>query len=108
MTAHELLSQLRARGVEVKTSGDDRLVIDAPRGTVNEELRAALSANKAGLLQILKDENMAAEAPASAEAAAPEAAPLPVRQAPAPPHVDDQIAASTDEEIGQLQAELMR
>jgi len=40
MTAHELLSQLRARGVEVKTSGDDRLVIDAPRGTVNEELRA--------------------------------------------------------------------
>src|SRR5882724_4742818 len=109
MTAHELLSQLRSRGVEVKTSGDDRLVIDAPRGTVNEELRAALSANKAGLLQILKDENMEAEAPASAEATAPEPAPLPVLEAPAPPpHVDDQIAASTAEEIGQLQAEVMR
>ena len=109
MTAHELLSQLRARGVEVKTSGDDRLVIDAPRGTVNEELRAALSANKAGLLQILKDENMKAEAPARAEATAPEPVRLPVLEAPAPPqHVDDQIAASTAEEIGQLQAELMR
>ena len=109
MTAHELLSQLRARGVEVKTSGDDRLVIDAPRGTVNEEMRAALSANKAGLLQILKDENMKAEAPAPAEATAPEPAPMPVLKAPAPPpHVDDQIAASTAEEIGQLQAELMR
>src|SRR6266478_1440076 len=109
MTAHELLSQLRARGVEVKTSGDDRLVIDAPRGTVNEELRAALSANKAGLLQILKDESIEAEAPASAEATAPEPALSPVLEAPAPPpHVDDQIAASTAEEIGQLQAELMR
>src|SRR5256714_4200630 len=109
MTAHELLSQLRARGVEVKTSGDDRLVIDAPRGTVNEELRAALSANKAGLLQILKDESIEAEAPKSAEATAPEPALSPVPEAPAPPpHVDDQIAASTAEEIGQLQAELMR
>lgn len=109
MTAHELLSQLRARGVEVKTSGDDRLVIDAPRGTVNEEMRAALSANKAGLLQILKDENLKAEAPARAAATVPESTPLPVPGAPAPPpHVDDQIAASTAEEIGQLQAELMR
>jgi hypothetical protein len=34
MTPQELLSHLRARGVEVKTSGGDRLVIDAPRGTV--------------------------------------------------------------------------
>src|SRR5207248_3668280 len=103
MTAHELLSQLRARGVEVKTSGDDRLVIDAPRGTVNEELRAALSANKAGLLQILKSENIQAETP-SAEPTPPEPAHSPVLEAPAPPrHVEDQIAASTAEEIGQLQ-----
>lgn len=109
MTAHELLSQLRARGVEVRTSGDDRLVIDAPRGTVNEELRAALSANKAGLLQILKDEKIQKEAPATAEATAPKPTLSPVLEAPAPPpHVDDQIAASTAEEIGQLQAELMR
>src|SRR5437667_12119552 len=104
MTAHELLSQLRAKGVQVKTSGDNRLVIDAPRGTVNEELRAALSANKAGLLQILKDESIEAKAPKSAEATAPQPALSPVLEAPvAPPHVDDQIAASTAEEIGQFQ-----
>ena len=56
MTAHELLSQLRAKGVELKTSGGDRLVIDAPKGTVTEDLRAALSAHKAELLQILNAE----------------------------------------------------
>src|SRR6059058_2928973 len=101
MTAHELLSQLRARGVQVKTSGDDRLVIDAPRGTVNEELRAALAANKAELLQILKNESTEAEAPARVAA---ERTSAPVVGAPArPSHVDDQIAASTAEEIGQLQ-----
>src|SRR5438132_246336 len=40
MTAHDLLSQLSEKGVEVKTSGDDRLVIDAPKGTITEALRA--------------------------------------------------------------------
>jgi hypothetical protein len=66
MTAHELLAQLREKGVEVKTSGDDRLVIDAPKGTVTEELRGALSANKAELLQILKaEQNVTAEPAAS-------------------------------------------
>ena len=49
MTAHDLLSQLRANGVDIKTSGDDRLVIDAPRGTVTDDLRTALSANKTAL-----------------------------------------------------------
>src|SRR5205085_6000838 len=109
MTAHELLSQLRAKGVQVKTSGDDRLVIDAPRGTVNEQLRAALAANKAELLQILKNEDIEAEAPRSVEAVAAEPTFSPVaapRAASSP--VDDQIAASTAEEVGQLQAELMR
>ena len=43
MTAHDLLSELRAKGVDIKTSGDDRLVIDAPRGTVTDDLRTALS-----------------------------------------------------------------
>src|SRR2546423_1180387 len=109
MTAHELLSQLRAKGVQVKTSGDDRLVIDAPRGTVNEELRAALAANKAELLQILKNENIEAAALSRAEAGAPQPTSPPAGEAPAKPsHVDDQIAASTAEEIEQLQAELMR
>jgi hypothetical protein len=67
MTAHELLTQLREKGVEVKTSGDDRLVIDAPRGTITEELRGALSAHKGELLQILKAEQTAAVAPAAIE-----------------------------------------
>src|SRR2546427_6745939 len=110
MTAHELLSQLRAKGVQVKTSGDNRLVIDAPRGTVNEELRSALSANKAELLQILGHENTEAKAPAIAEtvAAQPKSS-SPVAAPPAiPSHADDQIAASTAEEIRQLQAELTR
>ena len=43
MTAHDLLLQLRAKGVEVRTSGDDRLVIDAPKGTITEDLRSALA-----------------------------------------------------------------
>ncbi len=56
MTARDLLLQLRAKGVEVKTSGNDRLVIDAPKGIINEDLRSALAANKAELLRILKAE----------------------------------------------------
>src|SRR5260370_7785558 len=61
MTAHELLGQLREKGVEVKTSGEDRLVIDAPRGTITDELRSALAAHKAELLQVLKAEQAESE-----------------------------------------------
>src|ERR1043165_7095932 len=135
MTAHDLLSQLRAKGVDIKTSGDDRLVIDAPRGTITDELRTALSANKAALIQLLKTENTgdegardlnAAPAPAPAARVMPEApaavranesvfqqtdslsypmAP-PVAEAPKPGK--DEIASSTDEEIAQLEIELKR
>lgn len=133
MTAHDLLSQLRAKGVDIKTSGDDRLVIDAPRGTVNDELRTALSANKAALIKILKDEaasahvaveTIAAPAPEVALPRPPQTAP-PVRnlvQPPEPSHsiqphasakeqlapVKDEIADSAAEEIAQLQIELTR
>src|SRR2546423_4692510 len=105
MTAHELLSELRAKGVEVKTSGDDRLVIDAPRGTITEELRTSLSANKAALLKLLKDEQAAAETSATETIAAPPSpnsieAPKPA--APAPSAIKDEVAASTAEEISQL------
>src|SRR2546430_6434758 len=58
MTAHELLTELRTKGVEIKASSEDRLVIDAPKGTITEELRAALSGNKADLLTILKAEQV--------------------------------------------------
>jgi TubC N-terminal docking domain len=136
MTAHDLLSELRAKGVDVKTSGDDRLLIDAPRGTVNDELRTALSAHKLALIEILKTEAASANLVESPQALSapvssnPTPAPRPVEQPrapeqslPAPPPVTaapvfqpapapiaqkDEVASSTAEEIGQLQAELMR
>ena len=52
MTARELITELRDKGVEVKSSGD-RLLIDAPKGTITPELRVALSEHKAELLRIL-------------------------------------------------------
>src|SRR5207247_8338215 len=123
---HDLLSQLREKGVEVKTTGDDRLVIDAPRGTITEELRTALSAHKAELLQMLNAEkNTTAPAPLSEPpalvptapenvsapllaTAPPEAAePLPVREAArtttATHDEDATIAASAAGERAQLQ-----
>src|SRR5215471_15723769 len=124
MTAHELLSQLRARGVEVKTSGDDRLVIDAPRGTITEEMRTELSANKAALIQILKDEEVNAlpvkpvsapppvfTAPAPQTLPVPQAAPAPVAPPAAPtPHIPatlkEPVVDSRAQEIAALQAEL--
>jgi hypothetical protein len=122
----------------VKTSGDDRLVIDAPRGTITEELRTALSAHKAELLQILKAEqtanvDAAASEPPEIFATQPELVtrapePVPVTpevvsitqvesEAAAPKataitsveqHNNAIIAASDAEEITQLEAELMR
>jgi hypothetical protein len=134
MTAHELLLQLRAKGVEVKTSGGDRLVIDAPKGTVTAELRSALSMHKAEILQILKRaqagpaDSAISEAPAPSHVApvfaapaakpappAPEAmsrfAAEPVRPGATPSFKNDEeptIAASAAEEIKRLEAEMMR
>ncbi len=131
MTAHDLLSQLREKGVEVKTTGDDRLVIDAPRGTITEELRTALSAHKAELLQILNAEKNATApaalseppplvptapesvsapvvATASPEAAEPLRVPEAAKTTSATHDEDATIAASAAGEMAQLQAELMR
>ena len=77
MTAHDLLSQLREKGVEVKTSGDDRLVIDAPKGTITEDLRSALAAHKAELLQILKGEQAGNESVAPVSEAPQPVSPKP-------------------------------
>src|SRR5437660_11351565 len=113
MTAHDLLSQLREKGVEVKTSGDDRLIIDAPKGTITEDLRAALAANKAELLEILKAEQ-AGDEPAAVSSqvvepitSASNAPKEPVMTA-APKDEDAIAAASAAEEIKQLEVELMR
>src|SRR6185436_10456539 len=87
MTAHDLLTQLRAKGVDIKISGDDRLVIDAPRGTVTDDLRTALSANKAALIGILKEES---SAPADEMKTRPVSEPVvPSMPPPPPPDVPD-------------------
>lgn len=112
MTAGSLLSELREKGVEVKTSGDDRLVIDAPKGAITPELRNALAEHKAELLQILKREQSAhAPAPIATEPAAPVASKPEVATPPAPlaKSVDEDPAASlAAQEIQQLEAELTR
>ncbi len=135
MTAHDLLSELRAKGVEVRTSGDDRLVIDAPKGTITEDLKSALSAHKAELLRILKAEQtkptedvvseeqqpspVAQYATAAAKplAIAPEVMSHVAREpgsaapSPRPPvkQVEEApVVASTADEISRLEAELMR
>jgi hypothetical protein len=138
MTARDLLLQLRAKGVEVKTSGNDRLVIDAPKGIINEELRSALSANKAELLRILNAEQAGpADAavskatepvPSAPQIASTVAEPLPwapkvispaaeepvstAPQAPARPSIkldeETTIAVSAAAEISRLEDELMR
>ena len=53
MTAYNLLSELRQAGVVVKASGKDRLVVDAPKGALTPDLRAALAEHKKELLAIL-------------------------------------------------------
>src|SRR4051812_44018644 len=65
MTAHQLLSQLRAKGVELNASGDGRLVIDAPKGTITEDLRGSLATHKAELLEILQRPAVPAPVPVS-------------------------------------------
>jgi hypothetical protein len=116
MTAHELLSELRAKGVEVSSSGDGRLVIDAPKGTITEDLRSSLGAHKAELLAILEKQNIVESAPA--RDAVPQMPPvaavipkLPALPATPPPSVsneDHAVAESVAEEIRQLESELMR
>jgi len=103
MTAHELLTQLREKGVEVKTSGDDRLVIDAPKGTITEELRAALSANKAELLQMLKAEQTArAQAATDEVAESTPTAPQTVTSAPGIPVAAPEFAPIAPEVLASL------
>src|SRR6266852_5770821 len=104
MTARNLLSELRKKGVEVRTSGDDRLVIDAPKGAITPELRSALAAHKAELLQILKNEQ---QPPAPAELKTPDVVAAPIASAK-PVDEDDSPASLASEEIKQLEAELIR
>ena len=116
MTAHELLSELRAKGVEVSSSGDGRLVIDAPKGTITEDLRSSLSAHKSELLKILETQAIVDSSPA--QDLAPQMPPVVavIPKVPAVPltppspesNEDHAVAASVAEEIRQLESELMR
>ena len=116
MTARNLLSELRQKGVEVKASGDDRLVIDAPKGAITPELRSALAAHKVELLQILKSEQQPAApvapepiapAPPALKTHAPEVVAAPVASTKRADE-DDSPAGLATEEIRQLEAELIR
>jgi len=115
MTAHELLSELRAKGVEVSSSGDGRLVIDAPKGTITEDLRSSLGAHKAELLQILEKRtnvepsparDLAPQMPPPVAAVMPRVTPVPAAPAaPATPpqpkwNEEQAVVASVAEEIG--------
>lgn len=115
MSARELLVQLREKGVDVKANGD-RLVIDAPRGAITPDLRDALSANKAELLQILTappiertapkpDPAVAQEPVASTEPATVQREALLQSWEPQPISPE---ASSVIEEIKQLEVELVR
>ena len=109
MTAHELLSQLREKGVELKTAGEDRLVVDAPKGTITPELRSALAENKAELLKILSAQTPE-PAPDVPEATAPPAA-LPTQPGFQPSSAVESVSQeelSAAEEIRQLETELIR
>src|ERR1044072_8026227 len=108
MTAHELIAQLQEKGVELKSTGD-RLVIDAPKGTITPEVRNALAEHKAELLVILSRP----PAPGTPAVAGPPPAPhlleTPVERPPwpEPRHVPTAPSSAADE-IRQLETELMR
>ncbi|MFP5265566.1 MAG: hypothetical protein ACLGJB_27065 [Blastocatellia bacterium] len=52
MTVMELIAELRGRGVVLEASGE-RLRVDAPKGAVTPDLRAALEAHKTKILEAL-------------------------------------------------------
>ncbi|WP_324718205.1 hypothetical protein U7230_07060 [Carboxydochorda subterranea] len=56
MDAAALLHALRARGIVLSAVGE-RLRVEAPRGLVTPELRAALTAHKAAILALLQQES---------------------------------------------------
>lgn len=57
MTAASLLAQLRSEGVSVRLESD-RLIVDAPAGSVTDELRAQLRERKAELIAALEGEHV--------------------------------------------------
>src|SRR5207302_314544 len=96
MTAQNLLSQLREKGVELKTSDGDRLVIDAPKGTITDELRDALKTHKSELLQILKSENAPKPRAMTATETKPKAADKPAIAVSSDSQTEKQVVTPTE------------
>src|SRR5881409_1011096 len=108
MTAGNLLTLLREQGVEIRTSGDNRLVIDAPKGTITPQLREELAANKADLLRILHSEQLAHP---SAPERAVETAQFSFKEPEVPPvhaAADAERTTPSADEIARLEAQLNR
>jgi hypothetical protein len=125
MTAENLLSELREKGVELKSGDGDRLVIDAPKGAITDEVREALKANKSALLQILKSEQAPKQStPPATETKPPvelksiavdnskpandRPTPAPVITAEAPQFETHAVTTGMAQEIAQLETELLR
>ena len=56
MTAQSLMRRCAELGIKLalKSDGDDRLLVDAPKGALTAELRDELSERKTDLIAILK------------------------------------------------------
>lgn len=123
MSAYDLLSELRRAGVVVKASGNDRLVVDAPKGALTPDLRAALATHKKELLAILSlteakpapavalpQRPIMAETPPVTRPETASPAPIPVqRPIPSPTQSPAQSSAqSIEEKIRTLEQEAAR
>jgi len=53
LTARELLSDLRRRGVTLRTDGD-RISVDAPAGVIDGRLRELVAENKPAIVKLLQ------------------------------------------------------
>jgi TubC N-terminal docking domain len=110
MTAQTLLSQLRDKGIQLKISGTDRLVVDAPKGTLTPELRNGLTVHKAEILKVLQKEQNGEEldgeskdslsAGVQSESSFSSSRPIPLS--------DEDLAQSYSDEIKRLEEELSR
>jgi len=111
MTVQSLLSQLRERGIQLKISGPDRLIVDAPKGALTPELRNELSLQKAEILKTLQEEELRTEDRTDALRDVAASAPATSDQYPrfnSAADADDKKTAKAHdlEEIGKLEEEL--
>src|SRR2546423_3247074 len=103
MTARELLTELKQKGVDIKANGD-RLVIDAPKGAITPELRTSLAEHKSQLLTILRAPSPEQPAPRLKASSLVSERPF---EAPPPP-IAPQASSSVADEIKTLEQELER